>query len=68
MLDLLFNYRHPFYFLNEIPEGYSLVESEEHKKKRLETELSRQKQLKKYYEERIISIDGEIKQIESEIK
>lgn len=51
-----------------VPEGYELVETEEHKKQRLQDELNDKKALLAGYEKRLASLTSEIETTEKELK
>jgi hypothetical protein len=51
----------------EIPEGYRLVETDEHKKQRIEAEIQQKKKMLSYHEKALASLSAQIEQEEKEL-
>jgi hypothetical protein len=57
----------PMNFSVTVPEGYELVETEEHKRERLESELQQKKKMLSYHEKALASLSAQIEQEEKEL-
>lgn len=57
----------PNWFYVDVPEGYSLVETKEHKLKRLNDEISEKETTLRYLEKRMSEVHAEIKSRRDEL-